>query len=244
MAFGVGRAIKKKLKPRKNIDFEYVADNVGVRNKNLSFMSEKKFSDAWEKAVEANKPAWGGRTQDIRWRAHTAVWAARHGLALEGDFVECGVFLGYLSITICHCLGFEEIPKKFYLFDTFEGIPDDGREQTRNQNKPYFDCYEIAERNFSDFQNVVLVKGKLPETLSLVDMHKIAYLSMDLNHAVYEREVIEELWCKVESSAVILIDDYAFHRHEEQYEMWNEFAGSKGCSILTMPTGAGVLIKP
>lgn len=244
MAFGIGRKIKKKFQAKKSEPFDYVGDNIGVRKKNLSFMEDEEFSQAWEKAVEGNRPAWGGRYKDVRWRAHTAVWAAKHGLTLEGDFVECGVFLGLLSLTICHSLNFSNIPRSFYLFDTFEGIPDDGREEIRKQNEIYFDCFEIAKQNFSPFPNAKLIKGRLPETLAQAPLEKIAYLSVDLNHAKYEEEVISELWDKLSRSAIILIDDYAFQSNEEQYEMWNQFASSKGCSILTMPTGSGVLIKP
>ncbi|WFE91607.1 TylF/MycF/NovP-related O-methyltransferase [Roseibium porphyridii] len=244
MAFGIGRAIKKRFKGQETQPYEYAADNFAVRKKNLSFMEDDAFAFAWDKAVEGNQAAWDGRYKDVRWRAHTAVWAAKHGLTLEGDFVECGVFLGSLSLTICHFLKFYQIPRNFYLFDTFEGIPDDGQEKTRKQNKPYFDYFDIAKNNFSQFPNAKLVKGVLPETLSQAPIEKIAYLSVDLNHAKYEKEVMAELWDRIARSAIVLIDDYAFKNHEEQYEMWNEFAASKGCSILTMPTGSGVLIKP
>ncbi|WP_299812451.1 TylF/MycF/NovP-related O-methyltransferase [uncultured Roseibium sp.] len=244
MAFGVGRAIKKMLKPQQPLQFDYAGDNIAVRKKNLSFMSDKDFAFAWGKAVEGNRPAWGGRTKDVRWRAHTAVWAAKHGLTLEGDFVECGVFLGLLSLTICHSLKFEQIPRNFYLFDTFDGIPDDGRDATKKQNRAYFDCFEYAKKNFSPFPNVRLIQGALPGTLPEAPVEKIAYLSVDLNHAKYEKEVITELWDRLSRSAIVLIDDYAFQSNEEQYEMWNEFAASKGTSVLTMPTGSGILIKP
>ncbi|MEM5581802.1 TylF/MycF/NovP-related O-methyltransferase [Roseibium sp. AS2] len=244
MAFGIGRAIRRQFKATVDENFDYIGDNIGVRKKNLSFMADEDFAKAWEKAVEGNRPAWGGRYKDVRWRAHTAVWAAKHGLTLEGDFVECGVFLGLLSLTICHTLKFDQISKSFFLFDTFDGIPDDGGELVRKQNKIYFECFELAKRNFSPFPNAKLIQGALPGTLALAPLDKIAYLSVDLNHAKYEKEVIEELWDKLSKSAIVLIDDYAFQSNEEQYEMWNEFASKKGCSILTMPTGSGVLIKP
>ncbi|PVB61592.1 TylF/MycF/NovP-related O-methyltransferase, partial [Labrenzia sp. 011] len=114
----------------------------------------------------------------------------------------------------------------------------------KEQNKIYFDCFEQAVKNFSPFPNAKLIRGVLPGTLKQAPIDKIAYLSVDLNHAKYEKEVITELWDRLSSSAIVLIDDYAFQSNEEQYEMWNEFASSKNCSILTMPTGSGVLIKP
>lgn len=232
------------LPPRKQpFRASYAADNFGVRNKNLDFMNDPDFIRGWAKSVEGNQagPAAG---KDLRWRAHTALWAARHGLTLQGDFVECGVFLGAFSLTICHALDFSKVPKQFYLFDTFEGIPDDGDARTRDRNASlYFDCYEQARQNFAPFPNCRLVRGVLPGTLATAPIERIAYLSVDLNHAAAESSVIRELWDRLAPSAVTLIDDYAFAGHEDQYEMWNEFAASKGTSILTMPTGQGVLIK-
>ncbi|WP_321500931.1 TylF/MycF/NovP-related O-methyltransferase [Breoghania sp.] len=244
MAFGIGRALRGKSRKAKAQPYEYEADNLAVRKKNLGFLRNPDFARAWQQAADGNAIAWSGRRKDVRWRAHTAVWAARHGLKLEGDFVECGVFLGFLSMTICHALNFATVPKTFYLFDTFDGIPDDGSTETARRNGSYFDCYDQASKNFEPFPNAKLVRGRLPKTLEDVTIDRIAYLSVDLNHAGTEKAVINELWDRLSPSAIVLIDDYAFAKHEDQHEMWDEFATSKGCSVLTMPTGSGVLIRP
>jgi len=56
---------------------------------------------------------------DIQWRVHIVTWAAKQAIKLEGDFVECGVWWGFLSRAICEYVGFNEYKeKKFYLFDT------------------------------------------------------------------------------------------------------------------------------
>lgn len=222
----------------------FAADGLGVTNKNLGFLEDPDFQRGWAKAVEGNLPGWGGKPPDVRWRAHTALWAARHGMRLEGDFVECGVFLGLFSLTICHALEFNSSGKNFYLFDTFSGLPDDGTPEAKRNNALYFDCYDLAAKNFAPFPNARLVKGTLPETIATVQLDRIAYLSVDLNHAGAEKAVMEELWDMLSPSAIVLIDDYAFRGHEDQYKMWNDFAASKGASILTMPTGQGVLVKP
>lgn len=243
MGIGLGRKIRRSLGIQKRFRPEYVADDFGVRKKNLGFMDDAAFRRGWTAAVEGNRPAWGGTPPDVRWRAHTALWAARHGLTLPGDFVECGVFLGFLSLTICHALGFASVSKKFYLFDTFGGLPDDGTEERAKQNQIYFDCFGEAQKNFAPFPNAHLVRGLLPSTLAQAPLDRIAYLSVDLNYASAEKSVIEELWDRLSPSAIVLIDDYAFSGHDEQYAMWNDFAASKRTSVLTMPTGAGVLIK-
>ena len=246
---GLGRGIRQKLGLYgRRMKVDYTADSLGVRNKNLAPLNEPKFLKAWEHAKIGNQEGWKGKTPDVRWRAHTALWAAKQGLSLKGDFVECGVFLGLLSLTICHYLDFGKVPKSFWLFDTFKGLPlenlDQGdRDVAQQINKQYFDCYDLAKRNFAPFENAKLIKGRLPESLEKANIDRIAYLSMDLNNVAAEKAVIEELWGRLSSSAIVVIDDYGWKAFADQHEMWNAFAASKARSILLMPTGQGVLIK-
>lgn len=230
-----------------NVD--YFADGLATAGKNLSFMLDARFHQAWQFSVEGNKAGWKGQVPDIRWRKHIACWAASHALTLDGDFVECGVHTGLLSMTICSYLDFEKTDRNFYLFDTFNGIPID---QLRSEEKAlglshnqhiYFDCYDIAQRNFAAYPNVHLIRGRLPDTLTGVPLSKIAYLSMDLNNANAEEMTIRTLWEKLVPGAVVVLDDYGFTGHEAQYTMWNGFAREKGRMIATLPTGQGLLIK-
>ncbi|MEO1067436.1 MAG: TylF/MycF/NovP-related O-methyltransferase, partial [Pseudomonadota bacterium] len=72
---------------------------------------------------------------------------------------------------------------------------------------------------------------------------KIAYLSMDLNHAGAEMAVMDKLWPRLSKGAVVVVDDYGWTGNEEQYNAWNAFAATKDVSILSMPTGQGIIIK-
>jgi len=108
----------------------------------------------------------------------------------EGAFVECGVFTGLLSLTICHFLDFNGTGRVFYLYDTFDGIPvsdiaREGRSHALAMNELYADCYETAVRNFAPFPRAKLVRGRVPETLTDAP-EKVAYLSIDMNNAVAE----------------------------------------------------------
>jgi hypothetical protein len=229
----------------------YKADGFRVMNKNTDFLNEPKFAGAWRFAEVGNREAWTKRKRvpDVRWRAHTCCFAALRALKLEGDFVELGVNAGLLSMTVCEYLDFHTIDRKFWLFDTFSGIPEGemtAKEAALAQQRNagiYFDVYDIAKRNFSKFDNAVLVKGLLPGTLESVPIEKIAYLSIDLNVAQYEQECIDRVWDKVVPGCTIVLDDYAFAGCEEQNAMWNEFASVHGQSILTLPTGQGLMIK-
>jgi O-methyltransferase len=224
-------------------------DGITAVGRNRGFLKDEVFNAAWEKSAAANASGWPQGVPDVRWRAHIALWAARHGLNLEGDFVECGVHTGLLSLVVCHALKFEAQPRKFFLFDTFDGIPLDAvteaeTDRANASNASYYrDVFDIAKDNFSPFPNAKLIQGVLPQSLADAPIDKIAYLSVDLNNVNAERGVIELLWGKLVNGAIVLIDDYDWTGCEEQKEMWDDFAGVRGLMIATLPTGQGLLIK-
>jgi hypothetical protein len=247
------RAVKTWLKKhlvQKLLKFDFYSDGLAVQGKNLSRLQEKAFDDAFREATRLNAAGWDGAVPDIRWRAHVCCWAAKNALWLEGDFVECGVHTGLLSLTVAHFIEFAKLDRKFWLLDTFKGIPlehlsagEKSHAAELNQ-EVYFDCYDLTRRNFEPFPNARLVRGVLPDSLAETQIDKIAYLSIDLNNAVAEMATIERLWPKISPGAIIVLDDYAFQGYENQHSAWNTFAQSKNLMILTIPTGQGLLIKP
>jgi hypothetical protein len=230
---------------------DYVADGLGVTSKNLSFLKEPAFAAAWAKAAQLAQDGYRGAVPNIQWRAHVACWSAAHALHIEGDFVECGVHTGLLAITICEFLRFAEVAKTFWLFDTWSGIPTDRLTKESDRKlaerlNPYNygrDVFDIAQRNFAPYPNVRLVRGILPDSLLQTDIKKISYISIDLNNTEAEQAVIQRLWPKISIGGIILSDDYAFRGFEEQHRMWDAFARAADRSILTLPTGQGLIIK-
>lgn len=241
--------ILKKFRANK-MRCDYKADCLAVRNKSLDFLTEPNFVRAWDSSQKTASHGWE-KLPDIRWRTHIAIWAAQHGLNLEGDFVECGVYTGILSLAICEYTQFQNVNKKFYLYDLWDSIPlesvnQNERETVKKHNDSLYSNHNVFESTreaFSSFPNCHLIKGFLPETLSVCP-EKIAYLSIDLNNAPAEKACIEKLWPKLTSGALVVLDDYGWNGHEEQRHMWDAFTRQQNVSIATLPTGQGLIIKP
>jgi O-methyltransferase len=212
-------------------------------------VTTRRFASAWRKAVQNARDGVIGEVPDIQWRAHVACWCASNALRLDGDFVDCGVATGLLAGTICDFLQFQAITKTYWLFDTWSGLPIErfqgqARERAERTNQAnYKEIFHIAQRNFAGYPNAKLVRGILPDTLSAVKIEKISYLSIDLNDALSEDQVIRELWPKIITGGFVLLDDYGFAGFEEQHEMWDRFAVDMNRTILTLPTGQGLLLK-
>lgn len=218
-------------------------------------MEDPLFKSAWSHASASGECGWAeaGGVPDIRWRAHVAIWTAQHVISqgIEGDFVECGVHTGLLSLSVCEFLNFGSLAdRKFWLFDTWDGIPasimtPSEKEMAEKYNATIYknDIYASVQGAFSKFQNVNLVKGIIPNSFSTANIDKIAYLSVDLNNAAPEKASINHFWPKISQGGFVIIDDYGWSGHGNQQIMWDDFAASHNKMILTLPTGQGLLIK-
>jgi O-methyltransferase len=226
---------------------DYEGDYLAVWHKNTEFMKDPRFLAAYRRGLNSGHQF--GSDVQLEWRAHVACWAATHGKSLPGDFVECGVNTGILSLAVCEYIDFNATGKNFWLFDTFAGIPESqGSEgetlRLRWENEQlYFDCWEIVQRNFADYPNAHLIRGMVPETLQQATIDKVCYLSIDMNIAAPERAAIEYFWPKLVSGAVVLLDDYGWRGFEEQKATMDEFAAQMGTEVLSLPTGQGLIIK-
>lgn len=232
----------------------YDADGMKLWGKNPGFLESKAFQRAYQLGMNSGHKIAraAGSTDDIHieWRVHIACWAASHATLLEGDLVECGVNTGILSLAICDYINFNATNKHFYLFDTYEGIPESQMTEKEKavrideNKKMYESCYEVTKRNFSPFPNARLVRGMVPDTLTTVPINKVAYLSLDMNIAAPEIAAIEYFWPRLSSGAIVLLDDYGFANYPEQHEAMNRYAAKVNVPIATLPTGQGLIIKP
>ena len=143
---------------------------------------------------------------------------------LPGDFVECGVDTGMMSLAICDWLDFNRLDKDFWLFDTFAGIPDaqmTGRNATASAAGTTAKRTRSVSRrrsaNFAPWPRCRLVRGMVPDTLDeFPPDRRVAYLSIDMNIVLPEIAAIEFFWDRLVPGAMVLLDDYGWSTHTAQ----------------------------
>lgn len=257
---GLTRRIARKILPRRiygplrvlvdpqlfaDIDFAtYNQDRLLTQN-NCDFIKDESFAHAYRLGEKTD--SWWN--VPIHWRIHVMFWAATRALEMEGDFVECGVNRGGFSRSIMEYIDFKNLaPRKYYLLDTFNGLVEEliSEEEKLNGIKAgnYVECFDEVQTTFSEFDNVVLIKGVVPDTLPQVKAEKICYLSLDMNCAKPEIEAAEFFWDRLVSGAAVVLDDYGFSEFIVQKREFDEFAKRKNVPILTLPTGQGLILKP
>lgn len=207
------------------------------------FVDKAPFRAAYARAIQAN-----GKDHHMRWRAHVALWVARQAARLPGDFVECGVSTGFLASAIMHDLGWNGRNKRFWLFDTWEGL--DAGEITEAEKAAgrlawYADVsFDRVKANFAEFDRVEMVRGSVPASLETVAIEQVCYLSLDMNCVGPEIAAAAHFWPRIVPGGFMLLDDYAYAGYEAQHAAFDGFAAESGFDILTLPTGQGLAIKP
>lgn len=222
--------------------FPYFYDGLATKHR-TDFLKDQRFIEAFAKG----EPFLLG--PKMYWRTYIVCWAANKGLSLEGDFVECGVYKGGFAQAVISYTGFDQTGKRYYLFDTYKGMAkqySSEKELSREAQWHRYeeDYYEETRRNFETHQNVVLVRGAIPDTLTMHDIQKVAFLSIDMNSATPEESALNYFWPKMSSGAAVVFDDYGFHGYEEQKIVHDRFALRNNVEILLLPTGQGLLFKP
>jgi SAM-dependent methyltransferase len=230
----------------------HVYEQDGLRSiHNHQFMDDSVFKKAYGRGVRA-----AGDDYRWHWRVHVGLWAAACAARLNGDFVECGVNRGFLSSAIMDYLNWDSLGKHFYLLDTFRGLderfvsPADKASGAVEKNRKslasgfYVQSIEEVRANFSQWKNVSLIEGSIPETLPQVRAEKIAYLHLDMNCSPPEIAAIEFFWERLFPGAFVLLDDYGYYGYSSQKIAMDRFAQERGNNILSLPTGQGLLVKP
>jgi O-methyltransferase len=205
------------------------------------FCKDRRFISAYERGKATG--SWNG--SDLRWRVYVACWAAERARALVGDFVECGVNRGGMSLAVMEYIGFKDINKRFFLLDTYRGFPENLRPLAASVNRGHYqECYEEVAKTFATFDNVRIVRGSVPETLSQVETDHICYLSLDMNCAEPEIAAMRYFWTKLVAGAVVLLDDYAFSEsYRRQKDAFDSLSRELKFTILSLPTGQGLVLK-
>ncbi len=235
--------------------YDYFGDHLSVRKKYIPFLHDDKFQASWDQVCKESEPHWIGGTPDIRWRIHVCLWAAESCLRIPGDFAEFGVNTGLLSTMIVRNTEFDKSGKKFFLFDTYEGIPVEMASEAEmagvaKMNKNMYtgnpantNIIEFARKQFAPHPNVVLVQGMLPGSIDQVEFESLSYISIDLNITSAEMGTIQAIWDRITPGGIIVLDDYGLSGHDEQNAAWNEFARGKDRMIMGLPTGQGILMR-
>lgn len=153
---------------------------------------------------------------------------------VSGDIVECGVWKGGMTMAMVFANQRDNTERKFWLFDTFEGLPPPDSEKDGAQEKSLYElvqsgemnnpkcsalgkwCYgplEIVKNNlhYTGYpkENFRYVKGKVEDTLLSEKLpDKIAVLRLDTDWDKSTKIELDVLFRRLQKGGILIIDDF------------------------------------
>jgi len=144
---------------------------------------------------------------------------------LDGDVIECGVYMGGSAILMAKKLVALGSEKKLYALDTFEGHPYDDEsdmpEELKNEvyvkESPRKGKGKRNDVNFDEIKkiflrenldNTIFLKGLFEESFKKIPDKKFCFAHVDADFYVSVKQCIEFLKDRMVSKGIILFDDY------------------------------------
>ncbi len=212
----------------------FASDNLIAFGRNLGFLDDPVFIKAWQThATEAHE-------RGILWRTAVLVWAAKQGLRLEGDFVECGCYKGVSARIVADVVGFKDAGRGFYLYDVFEH---DASMPHHSMPEHSADLFDQVKARFADIPSAHVIKGFLPQSLEQGAPEKIAFMHIDLNNAEAEIDTLAVLWERMSPGAVLVLDDFGANPYRRSHDLEKAWFAERGYSVLELPTSQGIVIR-
>lgn len=121
-----------------------------------------------------------------------------------GSFAEVGVYKGATS-KILHTIAPE---RKLYLFDTFEGFPEEFLEKEEDEYRFKTTNLEILKKTIGDFNNIIIKKGIFPDTTIGLESERFALVILDVDLYKSTLEGLKFFYERVSKGGYIFIHDY------------------------------------
>lgn len=219
----------------------FVGDGMATWLKTLPFELDERFQQIAQRHANLLPLA------NWQWNLTTMLWAVQSARNVPGDFVELGVFKGHTTLFCADYVDFSQWDKSWWLYDTFEGIPDDQQNpgwKTINENLYVnkFSYEEVAQR-FSEFNNIKVIKGRVPDILEAGAPEKVALMHVDMNNAPAEVGALNFFFDRISPGGIVVFDDFCWATARTQYDAETAWFAARGLHVLPMPTGQGIFVK-
>ena len=136
--------------------------------------------------------------------AYSLYSLVRMQASVPGSMVEIGMYRGGSASIICHLKG----DKKFFGFDTFEGLPRRGKEDEKWFREKQFSArQEGVAAYLAKFPGVTLTKGIFPESGSILNGERFSFVNLDVDLYKGIIDSLNFLWKRMNDRGLILIHD-------------------------------------
>ena len=168
----------------------------------------------------------------------------RQALGAKGDIWECGVYQGGTAAMMAAVLSDMKSPKKLFLFDTFEGMPETDPAKDWHQKGEFSDTSAEAVASYVGCAEVCTRrKGYMPDSFNGLESAKIAFahIDVDLNKSI--SDCLRFVWPRLSLGGFLVFDDYGFPSCPGARFAVDAFFEGNPCLPLCLPTGQAIVFK-
>lgn len=125
---------------------------------------------------------------------------------VPGDFMEMGTYNG-MSFKSIYCRGLQ-YGRKVHAVDTFSGMP---VSDIPSDNKRYpagivDSGGTVAFREM--FPEAIIHEGLVPDILPEIDVKKLAFVHLDIDHEFSTREALDWVWSRLNTLGILIVHDF------------------------------------
>ena len=161
---------------------------------------------------------------------------AKNQTYIDGDYAEVGVFKGTSAKIICEA----KENKHLHLFDTFEGLPEISKIDSKFKTKMFGSNYQKVKEKLSKYQNVFIYKGLFPETGRSIQDRKFAFVHLDVDIYQSTKDCLDFFYDKMSKNGILISHDYNAQGVKKAFE---EFLNNKPEKVIQLPMSQCMIIK-
>ena len=139
--------------------------------------------------------------------AFQMVCAVMQTRKIEGNIAEVGTYKGGSAKLICEA---KRSNDNFYIFDTFEGLPNQLNvvDSIQFKNGDFEATLESVKEYLNGYENVHIYKGLFPNTGKVIKNKKFSFVHLDVDLYKSTKECIKFFYPRMSKGGIILSHDY------------------------------------
>jgi O-methyltransferase len=183
-----------------------------------------------------------GKNTDRHWMQYQLMRLVRD---VPGNTAECGVYAGAGSYIICKVNKENELlDRTHYIFDSFEGLSNPLDCDGEHWIKGDMTCsIEVVKNNLSEFSNISMHKGWIPERFKDVENLQFCFVHIDVDLYQPTFDSIKFFYSRMNEGGLIVCDDYGFTSCPGATKAIDQFLSDKKEKMISLSCGGGFLIK-
>jgi hypothetical protein len=176
-------------------------------------------------------------------RAYMLASLAHYAKQLPGEFAETGVYQGGSALLLAQTL--QDTSKKFYLFDSFKGLPEPDLNHDRFfQQGEYAAPLETVKERLRGVSHLVDVReGWIPGTFAGLEDKQYAFAHVDVDLYQPTLDSCRYFYPRLTPGGVMLFDEYGFSSAHGEKVAVDEFFADKPEQPIALITGQAFIVK-